>query len=111
DPQKTTGSFCSMVSHGRGVFSDQVDPVDVAQHWLRKVDRLMRRSIETRQQWGSERFIDVSYYDLLKDPISEVKRIYDFAGIDFSDRARAAIKATSQKNVQNRYGKHHYDLA
>lgn len=111
DPQKTTGSFCSMVSHGRGVFSDQVDPVDVAQHWLRKVDRLMRRSIETRQQWGSERFIDVSYYDLLKDPISEVKRIYDFARIDFSDRARAAIKATSQKNVQNRYGKHHYDLA
>lgn len=111
DPQKTTGSFCSMVSHGRGVFSDQVDPIEVAQHWVRKVDRLMRRSMETRTQWGNDRFIDVSYYDLLKDPVAEVKRIYDFAGIDFSERAKAAIKSTSQKNVQNRYGKHRYNLA
>ena len=33
------------------------------------------------------------------------------AGIDFSERAKAAIKSTSQKNVQNRYGKHRYNLA
>ena len=110
DPQKTTGSFCSMVSHGRGVFSDQVDAHEVARHWLRKVNRLMQLSIEVREQFGEERFIDVSYYDLLKDPIAQVARIYQFAGIPFDQTIAAAAKTTSQRNVQHRYGKHVYRL-
>lgn len=111
DPQKTTGSFCSMVSHGRGVFSDSVDPVEVAQHWVRKVDRLMRRSISVREQCGSARFIDVSYYDLIKDPVHEVTRIYEFAGIPFTEQTRKAVMDVSKRDVQNRYGKHRYNLA
>lgn len=111
DPQKTTGSFCSMVSHGRGVFSDSVDAREVAQHWVRKVDRLMQRSIEVRESCGEERFIDVSYYDLLKDPIAEVARIYQFAGIPFDAAVAQAARQSSERNVQHRYGKHHYTLA
>ena len=111
DPQKTTGSFCSMVSHGRGVFSDQVDPVEVAQHWVRKVNRLMQLSIQVREKIGNERFIDVSYYDLLKDPIAEIERIYRFAGIPFTDKVAEAARAVSKRDVQHRYGRHRYNLA
>lgn len=110
DPQKTTGSFCSMVSHGRGVFSDDVDARAVAQHWLRKVNRLMQLSIEVRDQCQQDRFMDVSYYDLIKDPIKEVARIYRFADIPFDRSAAQAAEATSKRNVQNRYGKHVYKL-
>lgn len=111
DPQKTTGSFCSMVSHGRGVFSDSVDAKAVAAHWVKKVHRLMERSIQVRSDVGEDRFIDVSYYDLLKDPIAEVKRIYDFAGISFDEVTLRATEQTKRKNVQNRFGKHVYDIA
>lgn len=111
DPQKTTGSFCSMVSHGRGVFSDNVDPVEVAQHWVRKVDRLMRRSIAVREEFGDARFIDVSYYDLVQNPLQEIERIYQFAGITFTNKTRQAVIDVSKKDVQNRYGKHRYNLA
>lgn len=111
DPQKTTGSFCSMVSHGRGVFSDNVDPVEVAQHWVRKVDRLMRRSIAVREEFGDARFIDVSYYDLVQNPLQEIERIYQFAGIPFTNKTRQAVIDVSKKDVQNRYGKHRYNLA
>jgi len=110
DPQKTTGSFCSMVSHGRGVFSDEVDAKEVARHWMRKVNRLMQRSINVREQCEHKRFIDVSYYDLVSDPISQVARIYEFAGIPFDQSAAAAAKSTSKRNIQNRYGKHIYHL-
>lgn len=110
DPQKTTGSFCSMVSHGRGVFSDEVDAKEVARHWVRKVDRLMQRSIQVREESQENRFVDVSYYDLLKDPQKEVKRIYDFAGIDYSEAAVKSVNETKKRNVQNRYGKHVYHL-
>lgn len=111
DPQKTTGSFCSMVSHGRGVFSDSVDAKAVAAHWVKKVHRLMERSIQVRNEYGEDRFIDVSYYDLLKDSIGEVKRIYDFTGIPFDEVALRATEQTKKKNVQNRFGKHVYNIA
>lgn len=111
DPQKTTGSFCSMVAHGRGVFSDQVDATEVARHWVRKVHRLMRRSMEVRAQQGEERFIDVSYYDLLKNPLAEVERIYRFAGIPFDENVARHAQDTSERNVQHRYGQHRYQLA
>ena len=110
DPQKTTGSFCSMVSHGRGIFSDTVDAKEVAQHWVRKVNRLMELSISVRKERGESRFIDVSYYDLLNNPQKEVERIYNFAGIPFDQSTLQSVNNTSKKNVKNRYGKHRYDL-
>lgn len=111
DPQKTTGSFCSMVSHGRGVFSDEVDAREVARHWLRKVNRLMQLSMAVREQFPAERFVDVSYYDLLKDPVSEVNRIYQAAGLPFDINTVQEVQQTSQRNVQHRFGKHKYNLA
>lgn len=111
DPQKTMGSFCSMVAHGRGVFSDNVDAKEVAHHWSNKVERMMRLSIDVRKQRDSSSFLDVSYYDLVKDPVAELEKIYQFAGIEFTDDARQAVKKTKSKNKQNRYGKHVYDLA
>ena len=110
DPQKTTGSFCSMVSHGRGVFSDAVDAKEVARHWVRKVNRLMELSIQVREESGEDRFIDVSYYDLLKDPMGELRKVYEFAGIEFNEDAIRAAEETRKKNVQHRYGKHVYHL-
>jgi len=110
DPQKTTGSFCSMVSHGRGIFSDTVDAKEVAQHWVKKVNRLMELSIAVREKRGDSRFIDVSYYDLLKNPQAEVERIYNFAGIPFNQSTLHLVNKTSKKNVKNRYGKHQYNL-
>jgi len=99
-----------MVFHGRGVFSDTVDPGAVARHWTRKVDRLMQRSIAVRSEAPASHFSDVSYYDLLRDPIAEVRRIYERAQIPFDERAAAATQRTSERNVQHRYGKHVYRL-
>ncbi len=110
DPQKTMGSFCSMVAHGRGVFSDNVDAKEVARHWTRKVERMMRLSIQVREQYNNNSFLDVSYYDLVKDPIFELEKIYHFAGIEFTEAARKAAKETKNRNKQNRYGRHVYHL-
>jgi hypothetical protein len=110
DPRKTMGSFCSMVAHGRGVFSDHVDPEEVARHWVRKVLRVTERSMASRERWGDERFLDVSYYDLLADPIAEVKRIYRLAGLAFDEGAERAARSTHAQNVQNKHGRHRYRL-
>ena len=110
DPLSTTASFCSMIAHGRGVFSDEVDPHEVGREWGDKVVRLITRAMETRER-RPEAFIDVRYEDLLSDPIAEVKRIYAHAGQPFDSAAELAIRTTRAKNAQHRYGKHIYRLS
>jgi NAD(P)-dependent dehydrogenase (short-subunit alcohol dehydrogenase family) len=108
DPRATMGSFCSMVAHGRGVFSDHVSPRQVGAHWLRKVRRMIDRSLAVRDSGKQASFIDVSYYDVLKDPLAEVRRIYARAGRALSAQAESAMHEVLERDVQNRYGRHVY---
>lgn len=108
DPRATMGSFCSMVAHGRGVFSDHVDPREVGRHWLRKVRRMIDRSLAVRDGSDRRAFIDVSYYDLLADPLAEVRRIHAHAGMVLSPEAEAAMRAVTARDTQHRHGRHVY---
>jgi len=111
DPLKTLASFCSMIAHGRGVFSDAVDPLEVGAHWAKKTQRMVGRALATRERLGDASFIDVSYYDLMNDPMAEVARIYEFAGRPLSADVKSRMAATRQENPQNKHGKHSYQLA
>jgi NAD(P)-dependent dehydrogenase (short-subunit alcohol dehydrogenase family) len=110
DPQKTMGSFCSMVAHGRGLFSDHVDPREVGRHWLRKVRRMIDRSLSVRDGGAASAFVDVSYYDLVKDPLGEVRRIYAHAGLALTPEAEDAMRQVLAREVQHRHGRHDYGL-
>ena len=111
DPAQCVVSFCSMVAHGRGVFSDRVDPREVAAHWVRKIRRMVDRAAAVRAASAPERFVDVSYYELLEDPIAQLRKIYKGAGIPFGDEAFLAAENTLRRNPQHRYGRHVYDPA
>ena len=110
DPQVIIPSFCSMVAHGRGMLSDRIDAGEIAAYWTRKMHRMMKRSMETRKITDPGRFVDVSYYDLLKDPVAELRRIYRCAGIVFGKAARSAAESTTRENSQHRFGRHLYSL-
>jgi len=111
DPRKTTASFCNMVTHGSGIFSDHVDAHEVGRHWMRKIGHVVGAAMASRERLPSERFLDVSYYDLLTDPIGELARIHAFAGLPFGDAERAVAERTKATQVQHRYGRHDYALA
>ena len=110
DPQVIVPSFCSMVAHGRGMLSDRVDTLEIAAHWTRKMRRMMERSIEARRTADPRRFLDVSYYDLLNDPIAELRRIYGRADIAFDEAAVHTAEDAASENTQHRYGRHVYGL-
>lgn len=110
DPQRTTPSFCSMVAHGMGIFSDEVSGREVGEHWLRKIRIVLERAMAVRAA-RPDAFLDVSYYDLMRDPIAELERIHAFAGVPFDDATRRAAEQTKSRNVQHKYGRHRYALA
>ena len=110
DPQVIVPSFCSMVAHGRGMLSDRIDTGEIAAHWTRKMHRMVKRSMETRKTTDPGRFVDVSYYDLLQDPLAELRRIYRCAGVVFDEAARSAAVSAARENSQHRFGRHLYRL-
>jgi hypothetical protein len=110
DPVKTLASFCSMIAHGRGVFSDAVDPREVGAHWARKTQRMIARAMATRDRVGDDSFIDISYYELIKEPMAEVRRIYGRIGRPLSTDALAKMETSRRENPQNKHGTHSYRL-
>lgn len=110
DPIKTSPSLFSMLTHLQGIFSDDVDPHQVAGHWLHKIELMAQRAMATRDRVNDKGFVDVSYYDLIKDPFPEVERIYASAGMELTPDARAAMEASRTVNKQHKYGRHKYAL-
>jgi hypothetical protein len=110
DPARTLASFCSMVWHGRGVFSDEVSAHEVGAHWSRKVGRMLSRSLAVRAEARDEGFCDVSYYDLIVDPVSVVKKLYGELDLSFTPEVEARMRETREHNPQHKYGTHRYTL-
>lgn len=110
DPARTLASFCSMIWHGRGVFSDEVDAREVGQHWARKTGRMLERSLSVRDSAGDQGFVDVSYYDLIARPVEIVKQLYEALGLAFTSDTEARVHRTREGNPQHKYGKHAYKL-
>jgi hypothetical protein len=111
DPLKTLASFCSMIAHGRGVFTDHVDAREVGAHWSRKTQRQVARAMATRDRVGNGAFLDISYYDLMSDPMTEIARIYDFIGRPLTPVIRDAIETARRRNPKDKHGKHSYRLS
>jgi hypothetical protein len=111
DPVRSLASFCSMVAHGHGVFSDHVDPHEVGAHWSAKQQRMVERCLEVRdrpQHEGS--FLDVAYRDLTADPIAEVRRIYRWLERPLTPAIEELMRAWIESNPQHKHGRHRYRL-
>jgi hypothetical protein len=110
-PREVVGSFCSMIAHGRGVFSDHVDPLAIGRAWLRKGKRMVERAMEARERIGEASFVDVRYADLVKDPFAVVRHVEERAGLPFTPTAEAQMKDGMEREKKDRHGKHRYALA
>jgi hypothetical protein len=108
DPRSTLPSFCSMVAHGRGVFSDHVDPREVGDHWLPKVRRMVERAMESRGRHGAAPFLDVHYRDLVAAPVGTAASVLAFAGAPIESGERDRLSGWLHANPQHKYGRHVY---
>jgi hypothetical protein len=115
DPATVLASFSSMMAHGLGVFTDHVEPEAVADHWYRKAQRMVARSMALRDELGpwqqGRTFFDVRYPDLVADPVGVVRRLYAWMGRPLTDQTLAAMESWRARNPQHRYGRHVYRLA
>jgi hypothetical protein len=110
DPSKALASFCSMMSHAYGVFSDHVEPRVVGERWLRKTSYMVKKAMEARKSWDGPPIIDVFYRDLMADPVGEIERVVHELGRTFSPAVEAAVRRWLERNPQHKHGRHRYRL-
>lgn len=110
DPAEVVGSACSLVKHVRRMFSDAVDPHQVADMLLDTFDQMIARSEAFRAKHGRDSIHDVQYAALMRDPIGTMRQLYRHFDEALSPAAEAAMRAHLADNPQGKHGKHAYSL-
>ena len=110
DPAEVVGSACSLIRNVRVMFSDSVDPVAIGRNMLETFDQMIERSIAFRETQGPDSIYDLQYTDVMRDPLGEIKKLYQHFGEPLTASAESAMTAYLAANPKGKYGRHTYAL-
>ncbi len=108
-PAAIVPSLCSMIFHGRVMFSSQNDPKVVGEQWITKMERLLSRSMAFRENHNAQ-FLDIDYHLLVSDPLPTMERVYDFLKMPLDDVQLKKIEDFLKSHGQHRFGRHKYEI-
>jgi Sulfotransferase family len=113
DPLEVVGSLASLTTALRGTFSDDVHPEQVGPEMTRRWADGLARALRDRDDGlvPADRFFDVRYVDLVRDPIGTVRSIYDHYGIRFTPAAEERMRRFLARHPKDKHGRHSYTLA
>ena len=112
EPLEVLASEASLHTVLRQTFSDSVDPAAVGREMTELTAAEIRDGLETRDHDCAlpERFLDVRYRDLVKDPIGAVRRVYTHFDIPFTTIAEARMRRYMAETLKDKHGAHVYSL-
>jgi hypothetical protein len=112
EPVEVVASAASLHTVLRSTFSDGVDPVAVGQEVTTRWCEGMRRALAARDGGCAppDRFFDVRYTDLVRDPIGVVRGIYAHFDMRFTDGAEQRMRRFLGENPKDKHGRHEYTL-
>jgi hypothetical protein len=114
NPVEVIGSICSLVWSISGMASDKgMDPLKIGQEQSLSWNQLLERAMIDRAALPQhkDQFHDLYFSDLVADPEGSIKDIYKNFNLPLPDNMGQRITNFLAQNPQNKYGKHHYDLA
>lgn len=112
NPLEVVPSMASLHAALRSTFSDTVEPFAVGEEVTRRWAEGIRRALGARDRGCAppERFLDVHYADLVRDPIDCVRRVYAHFGLSLSPLAEESMKRFLQASPKDKHGPHRYSL-
>jgi hypothetical protein len=113
DPLEVVASVASLHTTLRSTFSDTVDPLAVGTEAARRWADGIARALRERDAGCAppERFLDVMYQDLVRDPIGVVRRLYRRFDLPLTEAVEARMRNFLAANPKDKHGRHRYTLA
>jgi len=109
DLAEQLGSLASVQSTLRGITGYPVSSEDRKSIARRAIDHQQDsfdKGMRSRELLGEDRFFDVSYHDVMADPVETVERIYARYGLTVSGAHADRIRQWLQANSQTKHGVH-----
>jgi Sulfotransferase family len=110
DPFKSTASFLRLNYLSRAATGAEIDIEMTVTNVLCQLAEHIERPLATRQRIGDDRFFDLHYADLMRDPVTVMRSLYDWAGDDFTASTERAMLDWLDTHPQDRHGIAPYSL-
>jgi hypothetical protein len=102
DPTDVMVSVADVFKEVQGMFADEIDLPYLGalnvEHWSLG----MQRALEFRADGNDDRFFDLDFHAVQRDPIAEVRRLYDWLGEPVTDEFEAGMRRWWKANAENR---------
>ncbi len=109
NPIEAIASVSSLITILRRVFSDDVDPQEVAReawrYWSETITKFMR---DRDRYLSPERICDLNYTDIRRDPMAAVRYVYTYFGWRLSSDAERCVRISLAKQPPEQNGLHRY---
>jgi hypothetical protein len=110
DPFKSTASFLRLNYLSRAVLGAEVDVDVIVPNVLQQLREHVDRPLATRRRIGDERFFDLHYADLMRDPIAVMQSLYEWDGDPLTNATEHAMLDWLDAHPQDRFGVAPYSL-
>jgi Sulfotransferase family len=110
DPFKSTASFLRLNYLSRAATGADIDVEVTVANVLRQLREHIDRPLAARRRIGDDRFFDLHYADLMRDPIAVMRSLYDWAGDDLTPSTEQAMRDWLDVHPQDRHGVAPYSL-
>ena len=110
DPVAVVASCLTMNAYIDRLRRTKVNPAEVANYWVDRIERLLRACVRDHALLPAGRWIDVRFSDFMADQLGTVRRIYASAGLEMTPQAEAAMNHYLETHRRDRHGQLEYDL-
>lgn len=109
DPVEVVPSYVSMEAALYKLNSEHSDR-QVGAFWFPRLAGWMKRFEEARARIGEDRFIDIDYREVAREPLKQAERVLAHIGIPLDDKIEAALGEFMAGNKREQRPMHDYSL-
>ena len=110
DPVAVLASCITMNTYIDRLRRTRVEPAQVADYWVDRVERMMRACVRDRHILPADRSLDVMFHDFMRDQIGTVRRIYGMAELPMTPQVEETLTHFVDSHRRDRHGQLSYDL-
>ncbi len=110
DPKAFVASCSSLYEHPRTLENRNVDPSKLGHAWFDLWGEALKGAIEARDAVGQDRFFDLSFASLMRDPAGTVGALESELDLPEDPESAARVQAWLREHPRDRHGVHRYGL-
>jgi hypothetical protein len=111
DPSEVILSVAAVYADLAGTFSDDVDLTYLGELNVEQWSTGMRRALAFRDAGNDHRFHDIHFRAMQRDPIGQVRGLYDWLGVPVTPSFEAGMATWWRENAEHREPGEHADPA